>query len=111
MSFKTLIDDINSISVTELDGISANPSSAMNVQAKADGTFALAAASGGGGLPTFNETVVYKELTSGVGFFDPQDAIIHPNPGTNLRFRVLLSSKENLPVLCLRQAVVMIRQL
>ena len=55
MSFKDSIDDINNVTVTELSGVTSNPSTAMNVQAKADGTFALAEAGGGGGsLPSYS---------------------------------------------------------
>ena len=66
MSIRDLITDINSISVTELSGVTANPASAMNVQAKADGTFALAAGSddsGGGGVPSGGTFIMSSAIT------------------------------------------------
>ena len=49
MSFRNLVEDIENVVVTELSGIDDNPAEAMNVQANADGSFALTAAGGGGG--------------------------------------------------------------
>ena len=49
MSFRNLVEDIENVVETELSGIDDNPAEAMNVQANADGSFALTAAGGGGG--------------------------------------------------------------
>ena len=69
MSFKDSIDDINNVSVTELAGVTGNPSTAMNVQANSDGTFGLAAASddssgGGGSSPVPTADYLTVDITN-----------------------------------------------
>ena len=93
MSFRNLVDDIENVVVTELNGIDDNPDATMNVQANADGSFALAAAGGGGGgasVPTYGPITLLtiSDDTSNPAIIPHPDATGTAADGTPTLFRV-----------------------